>query len=56
MKESLFSVIIITISGLLLMPGLIKAQPGQTTAPNPPVAQPLVREGDFAVRLVEAGQ
>lgn len=54
MKRSLFRVIIITMTGLLLMPGLMNAQSEQTTAANPPVAQPLVREGDFAVKLVEA--
>jgi hypothetical protein len=54
MKKALFRVLIINICALLLLPALLTAQQGQTTAANPPIAQPLVREGDFAVKLVEA--
>jgi hypothetical protein len=39
--------------GLLLLPFLVYGQSEQTTSNSPPVAQNLVREGDFAVRLVE---
>ncbi len=46
--------LIFIMSGFLLMPGLITAQSGQIASGNPPLAQPLVREGDLAVRLVEA--
>lgn len=38
---------------LLLTPPLSKAQGAQSASGSPPVAQPLVREGDFATRLVE---
>lgn len=41
-------------AGLLLMQAVVYAQSDQTATKAPPVAQPLVREGDFAVRLVEA--
>jgi hypothetical protein len=44
--------VLVFIAGLLLLPGAVYAQPGQT-AMAPPVSQPLVREGDFAVKLVE---
>src|SRR5512135_2601745 len=39
-------------AGLLLTPGLVYAQPDQASA-KAPISQPLVREGDFAVKLVE---
>ncbi len=42
------------ISGLLLMSGLAYAQSEYSAAETPPIAQPLVREGDFAVKLADA--
>jgi len=39
---------------LLLMPGGIHAQSEQGAGPQPPIAQPLVREGDLAVKLADA--
>jgi len=44
---------IIAVAGLLLMPvATLAADPGQSSLnQNPPVAQPLVREGDFAIKL-----
>lgn len=49
-----FTAFIFIISGFLLMPGMIIAQSEQITPENPTLAEPLVREGDLAVRLVEA--
>ena len=54
MESSLFRIVVLIISGLLLMPCPAIAQLEQTTAGNPPLEQPLVREGDLAVKLVEA--
>jgi hypothetical protein len=45
-------VIIVAMGTVLLMPWVSEAQTVQTTAANPPIAQPLVREGDLAVKLV----
>jgi hypothetical protein len=49
MKKILNSMIIV---GLLLLPLGVYAQPGQMSTGAPPVAQALIREGDFAVKLV----
>lgn len=47
--------IIIAISvTLLLMPSFVFSQTEQMTTGAPSIAQPLVREGDFAIKLVEA--
>jgi len=46
------SLIIITAISLVLIPLVIYAQQATTNAP--PIEQPLVREGDFAVELVKA--
>lgn len=54
MTRSLHRVLIFTISGLLLMSGLAAAQSEPAIADKPPIAQPLVREGDFAVKLTAA--
>jgi len=54
MKTQPIIVFIFILCSLLLMPGLVMAQPEQTTAGNPPLEQPLIREGDLAVKLVEA--
>ena len=40
-------------AGLLLTQAAVYAQSDQTATKAPPVSQPLVREGDFAVELVE---
>ncbi len=53
MKKPLYMEIITVIIGLLLMPVIIHAQSQQATTKAPPVQQPLVREGDFAVQLVK---
>ena len=52
MKRSLHRKIVLIVIGLLLMPALVYAQSGEPTANTPPVDQPLVREGDFAVELI----
>jgi hypothetical protein len=49
-----FTAFIFIISAFLLLPWVIIAQSEQITPGNPPLAEPLVREGDLAVRLVEA--
>ncbi len=54
MTRLLYKFCIFIVSGLLLMSGLAFAQSGNSTAETPPVAQPLVREGDFAVKLADA--
>jgi len=54
MTRSLQRFFIFIISGLLLMSGLAIAQSEQATAEKPPIAQPLVREGDFAIKLADA--
>ena len=47
--------IIIAISAtLLLMPSFVYSQTEQITTGAPPIAQPLVREGDLAIKLVES--
>jgi uncharacterized membrane protein YgcG len=47
-------VFIFILGGLLLIPPAAIAQPKQTTAGYPDIAQPLIREGDFALDLAEA--
>lgn len=54
MTKMLRKKFIFVIGGLLLMSGLASAQSGHATTDNPPIAQPLVREGDFAIKLSEA--
>jgi hypothetical protein len=44
--------VFVLVAGLLLAPAAVYAQPSQT-AMAPPVSQPLVREGDFAIKMVE---
>jgi len=53
MKRLLYVEIIITVVGLLLIPIMTYAQPQPATTKAPPIEQPLVREGDFAVELVK---
>jgi len=52
MKKLITGVIIIL--GMLMMPLVVYAQSEQTTTQAPPVASTLVREGDFAMKLVDA--
>jgi hypothetical protein len=48
-------IVALAVAALVLMPLAGYSQPDQeTSAPSPPVAQPLVREGSFAMRLAEA--
>jgi hypothetical protein len=54
MKALLLSGFVFIVTCLFLTSGLSMAQSEQTTAEDPPLEQPLVREGDFAVKLVEA--
>ena len=55
MKKPLNISIITIVIGLLLMPVMVQAQSQQTTTKAPPpIEQPLVREGNFAVKLVFA--
>ncbi len=54
MTKFLYRIFIFIASGLLLMSGLAIAQSENTTSGKPPIAQPLVREGDFAVKLSAA--
>ena len=54
MKTNLIRVLLVIAGSLLLMHGLAVAQPEQTAAVTPPLEQPLIREGDLAVKLVEA--
>jgi len=48
------AIVIVMAFGLFMMPFVVYSQPEQTTAQPPPIAPPLVREGDFAMKLVEA--
>ncbi len=56
MKRLLVTKIIIFVSSIFLlwMPGVIHAQSSEQKAEPPPIAQPLVRQGDFALKLVSA--
>ncbi len=54
MKTQPTRIFIFIVGSLLLMHGLAMAQPEQMTAGNPPLEQPLIREGDLAMKLVEA--
>src|SRR5512139_1692299 len=51
MKKLLVSVITV---GFLVLPLMVYAQPEQRATGVPPVSQPLVSEGNFAVELVTA--
>lgn len=54
MTRSRNGVFLFMVSSLLLTSSLAMAQSEYTTAEKPPIAQPLVREGDFAVKLTDA--
>ncbi len=47
------SLVIAIAAGLLLMPIVVYAQSEERPSQAPPLAQPLVREGDFAIKLVD---
>lgn len=51
--KSLF-LIVFVVTLLVLVPTMLAAQTDQTTSVNPPVSQPLIREGTLAVRLADA--
>lgn len=53
MKSSLVTVILM-LTGLLLVPIAVFSETAQGTAGKAPISQPLVREGAFAVKLVES--
>ena len=53
MKTSQYIKITSLVIGLLLIPIMTYAQSAQTAKIAPPIQQPLVREGDFAVELVK---
>jgi hypothetical protein len=44
---------LLTVTLLMLSPAIAGAEIGQATADGPPIAQKLVREGDFAVELTD---
>ena len=50
--KSLFGVLMAV--SLLLMPLAVSAQSEQNSRETPPISQPLIREGDFALKLVDA--
>jgi len=54
MARLLYRIFMFIAFGLLLMSGLAIAQSEPTTDEKPPIAQPLVREGEFAVKLTAA--
>ncbi len=54
MRSVPFRVAVFLLSVLLVIPPAAIPQPLQTSGANPPIAQPLMREGDFAVDLAEA--
>ena len=52
--KRLFIMAPMALSFFVLMPVVIHAQSGQAAGEQPPIAQPLVREGDLAVKLADA--
>lgn len=54
MNKTFVRLFFIISSVLFLMPGVSGAQGSQADGESPPIEQPLVREGDFALTLVEA--
>jgi hypothetical protein len=54
MKGSLLMITMIILTGLLLGPALVYAESGQAAAGQAPISQPLVREGDLALKLADA--
>ncbi len=52
--KKLFIIETVALCVLVLMPAGIHAQSRPAAGEQPPIAQPLVREGDFAVKLVDA--
>ena len=53
MRARLVGVLVCVVIGLFLALCPVMAQPQQAAAGSPPLEQPLIREGDLAVRLVE---
>ena len=53
-RRSRFNVLFLILGILLMISGAASAQSGQAATENPPIAQPLVREGDFAIDLMDA--
>ena len=45
--------LLITAIGLLLMPLAVSAQSEQNSRETPPISQPMIREGDLALKLVD---
>jgi hypothetical protein len=54
MTTFFYKVALVVIGGLILLSGPAIGQSGYATGENPPIAQPLVREGDFAIKLADA--
>ena len=54
MRRTNIPFFLIVAAGLLIMPSDVLSQAQEATSDLPQVAQPLVREGDFAIKLVEA--
>jgi hypothetical protein len=52
--KNVFTIALATLCVLVLMPANVHAQSGQATGGQPPIAQPLIREGDLAVKLAAA--
>ena len=53
MKSSILLASFAVLTGLLLVSAMVYAETEQATAGNPPVAQPLIREGTLALKLVD---
>ena len=51
--KSLFLIIVVMMF-FVFVPTMLAAQTDQSSVTNPPISQPLVREGTFAVRLADA--
>jgi len=49
-----FIIALVALCVLVVLPGSIHAQAGQSTGEQPLIAQPLVREGDLAIKLADA--
>ncbi|HYA86142.1 MAG TPA: hypothetical protein VEI57_03615 [Nitrospirota bacterium] len=52
--KRLFMTALVVLSVMVIRPAGVHAQSGQAAGQQPPIAQPLVREGDLAVKLVDA--
>ena len=54
MTTLFYKILLFIVSGLLVTSSWSIAQSEQMTVEKPPIAQPLVREGDFAIKLADA--